>query len=57
MTRLEYKMILMLIDRNTQRHDGGFYGKDYPEITTKGIEQLKADIKNLFEDNLTDDNL
>lgn len=56
MTKLEYKTILMLIDKNTHTRDEGYYGS-YPEITANGIKQLKLDIKNLFEENLTDDNL
>ena len=48
MTKQEYKIILKLIDRNTKTKHG--YYDDYPEIDKEGIEQLKQDIKDLFEE-------
>lgn len=48
MTKQEYKMILKLIDRNTKMEHG--YYDDYPNIDEAGIEQLKQDIKDLFEE-------
>ena len=48
MTKQEYKMILKLIDRNTKMEHG--YYDDYPKIDKDGIEQLKQDVKDIFEE-------
>lgn len=49
MKKQELNMILKLIDLHTSMHDGGYYGKDYPEITESGIKALKKDIRELFD--------
>ena len=54
MTKQEYKMILKLIDKNTNEIIGKetMYGcePDRREIDEDGIAQLKQDIKDLFDD-------
>lgn len=49
MTNQELKTIMKLIDLHITMHDGGYYGNDYPEITSNGIKALKRDIQELFE--------
>ena len=54
MTKLEYKMILKLIDKNTKEKDDP-HG-EYLEIDAYGIKQLKQDIKDLFEEHCDETN-
>ena len=54
MTKQEYKMILKLIDKNTETVQG--YDFDHPEIDEEGIKQLKQDIKDLFEEHCNETN-
>ena len=60
MTKQEYKIILKLIDRNTQEIGGRetMYGVTPIEqiIDEDGIKQLKQDIKDLFEEVDEDEN-
>lgn len=55
MTKQEYKMILKLIDKNTDV-DCDQYGYDYPEIDKEGIKRLKQDIKDVFEEHCAETN-
>lgn len=50
MTKQELAVILKLIDLHTTMHDSGYYGNDYPEITSNGIKALKKDIQELFDE-------
>ncbi len=45
MTKEEYKIICLIIDKHTKKVDGGYYQNDYKEITEQGIIAIKEEIK------------
>ena len=49
MTKAEYKIICLIIDKHTKKVDGGYYQNDYKEITEQGIVAIKEEIKETLE--------
>lgn len=49
MTKAEYKIICLIIDKHTKTVDGGYYQNDYKEITEQSIKAIKQEIKETLE--------
>lgn len=54
MTKLELKTILKLIDNHTVTEEVGYYCTKTKRMYERDIEQLKQDIKELFEEEEND---
>lgn len=45
MTKLEYEVICLIIDKHTRNVCGGYYQSDYKQITENGITAIKKEIQ------------